>query len=138
MTASSAVTGRPRRNDLRYGERVTVTLIDDLDGLAHADETVEFELDSVSYAIDMSSRHAERLRDELSVWIDRSRRVHPQAGSHGQQPVPRRRTTTVRLRGKAIREWGQHNGHQIAAHGQISAEIIEAYQRNTESTGKIK
>ena len=119
-------------------KRVTITLVDDLDGVAHADETIEFELDSVSYAIDLSSRTAERLRHELSMWIDRARRVRSEAALRGRQPSPPRRTTTDRLRGKAIREWAQRNGHQIAAHGRISAEIIEAYQRNTNLTGQIK
>ncbi|SHQ48873.1 histone-like nucleoid-structuring protein Lsr2 [Mycobacteroides abscessus] len=119
-------------------KRVTITLVDDLDGVAHADETIEFELDGVSYAIDLSARNAERLRHDLSVWIDRARRVHSRAVQRGEQPGPRRRTTMDRLRGKAIREWAQRNGHQIAAHGRISAEIIEAYQRNTKLTGKFK
>ncbi|BBB43345.1 histone-like nucleoid-structuring protein Lsr2 [Mycobacteroides abscessus] len=115
-------------------KRVTVTLVDDLDGMAHADETVEFKLDGLFYAIDLSSENAERLRDELSVWIDHARRVDSQ-GPRGQQSGPRRRTTTDRRRGQAIREWAQRNGNQIADHGRISAKIIEAYQQ---ANGQIK
>ncbi|WP_272868556.1 Lsr2 dimerization domain-containing protein [Mycobacteroides franklinii] len=39
------------------------------------------------------------------------------------------RTTTDRLRGKAIREWARRNGRPVAAHGRISAEIVDAYRR---------
>lgn len=116
-------------------KRVTVTLIDDLDGVARADETVEFELDGISYAIDLSARNAERLRDELSIWVDHARRLHPQT-PRGQQSGPRRRTTMDRLRGKAIREWAQRNGRPVADHGRISTEIIDAYQRETRLTGQ--
>ncbi|SKG96955.1 DNA-bridging protein Lsr2 [Mycobacteroides abscessus subsp. massiliense] len=138
MTAALAVTGRPPEEEAsNMAKRVTVILIDDLDGVAHADETVEFELDGVSYAIDLSSRNAARLRDELSVWVGRARRVHPQL-SGGQQSSPRRRTAKDHARSRAIREWAQRNGRQIAAHGRISAEIIEAYQRNTESIGQVQ
>ncbi|OHU22468.1 nucleoid-associated protein Lsr2 [Mycobacteroides franklinii] len=118
-------------------KRVTVTLIDDLDGVAHADETIEFELDGIYYAIDLSAKNAERLRDEFSVWIERARRMHLHA-PRGQQSGPRRRTTTDRRRGKAIREWAQRNGRPVAAHGRISAEIVDAYRRDAQPMGTFQ
>lgn len=53
--------------------RTTVALIDDLDG-SPADETVEFALDGTAYEIDLSTAHADGLRDALSAYIDRARR----------------------------------------------------------------
>jgi hypothetical protein len=38
--------------------KVTVSLIDDVDGKTVADETVEFAVDGVSYQIDLSSTNA--------------------------------------------------------------------------------
>lgn len=112
---------------------VTVTLVDDFDGAARADETVEFELDGDRYSIDLSSANADRLRGELSAWIERARKKQPQMNRY-QQTASRRRTSMERRRGKAIREWAQRNGHPIAAHGRISTEIVDAYQRDMKPT----
>ena len=46
-------------------KKVTVTLVDDFDGEAAADETVEFALDGVSYEIDLSAKNATKLRNDL-------------------------------------------------------------------------
>lgn len=112
---------------------VTVTLVDDFDGAARADETVEFGLDGVSYRIDLSTENADRLRNELSVWIARARKTQSQTSRY-PKATPRRRTSMERRRGKAIREWAQRNGHPIAAHGRISTEIVDAYQRDMKPT----
>jgi hypothetical protein len=56
-------------------KKVTVTLVDDFDGEGAADETVEFGLDGVSYEIDLSSKNAAKLRNELKQWVDAGRRV---------------------------------------------------------------
>jgi hypothetical protein len=50
-------------------KKVTVTLVDDFDGEGAADETVEFSLDGVSYEIDLSSKNAAKLRNELKQWV---------------------------------------------------------------------
>ena len=51
-------------------KKVTVTLVDDFDGEGAADETVEFGLDGVSYEIDLSSKNAAKLRNDLKQWVD--------------------------------------------------------------------
>jgi len=56
-------------------KKVTVTLVDDFDGEGAADETVEFGLDGVSYEIDLSSKNASKLRNDLKQWVDAGRRV---------------------------------------------------------------
>ena len=56
-------------------KKVTVTLVDDFDGEAAADETVEFALDGVSYEIDLSSKNASKLRGDLKQWVEAGRRV---------------------------------------------------------------
>ncbi len=45
-------------------KKVTVTLVDDVDGEAAADESVEFSIDGVTYEIDLSSKNAEKLRNQ--------------------------------------------------------------------------
>ena len=51
-------------------KKVTVTLVDDFDGEGPADETVEFSIDGVNYEIDLSSKNAQKLRNELKPWLD--------------------------------------------------------------------
>ena len=56
-------------------KKVTVTLVDDFDGEGAADETVEFGLDGVTYEIDLSSKNATKLRNDLKQWVEAGRRV---------------------------------------------------------------
>ena len=54
-------------------QKVTVQLVDDLDGSV-AEETVEFGLDGVSYQIDLSMVNAEKIRDLLGDYVAHARR----------------------------------------------------------------
>ena len=56
-------------------KKVTVTLVDDFDGAGAADETVEFGLDGVTYEIDLSTKNAAKLRNDLKQWVAAGRRV---------------------------------------------------------------
>lgn len=115
-------------------KKVTVTLIDDVDGEAVADETVEFGLDGVSYEIDLSEDNAELLREQFQSWIDSARRV---SGRRRVKPAAATATATAtkarvpvdREQSAAIREWARRNGHKVSARGRISAEVIEAYNK---------
>jgi nucleoid-associated protein Lsr2 len=50
-------------------KEIVTKLVDDLDGgVAH--ETVRFGLDSLMYEIDLSSKHAKKLRSELAVFVE--------------------------------------------------------------------
>ena len=79
----TVVIGRPTHRLLAQAEgfseamakKVTVTLVDDFDGEGAADETVEFALDGVSYEIDLSSKNAQKLRNDLKQWVEAGRRV---------------------------------------------------------------
>ncbi|TXH09154.1 MAG: Lsr2 family protein, partial [Spirochaetes bacterium] len=54
--------------------RVTTELIDDTDTSKIADETVEFALDGKGYSIDLTSKNAAELREQLAYWIEHARR----------------------------------------------------------------
>ena len=56
-------------------QRTTVSLIDDLDGQSEADETVEYAVDGVTYEIDLSSDHAEALREVFAPYVAAARRT---------------------------------------------------------------
>jgi len=55
-------------------QKVQVLLVDDLDG-GEATETVSFGLDGSSYEIDLSSANADKIRKELTLYIEKARKV---------------------------------------------------------------
>jgi hypothetical protein len=113
-------------------KKVTVTLVDDFDSEGAADETVEFGLDGVSYEIDLSSKNAAKLRNDLKQWVDAGRRVggrrrgRSAAGSGG-----RGRAAIDREQSAAIREWARRNGHNVSSRGRIPADVIDAFHAAT-------
>jgi hypothetical protein len=106
--------------------KVTVSLVDDLDGSSKADETVEFRLDGVNYQIDLSSKNAAKLRDDFSAWVDASRRTggRRRGMSVGSENG---RTSAARGDSAAIRQWALQKGHVVAARGRIPAHVIDAF-----------
>ena len=106
-------------------QRVEVVLIDDVDG-GHADETVSFALDGVSYEIDLSDKNAKKLRDALAPWTGNAR-------SSGGGRGGRRRSSSAgaakRTDLASVREWARANGYQVSDRGRISAEIQAAFDK---------
>lgn len=62
-------------------KKITVTLVDDIDGKPAA-ESIELRLDGVVYEIDLSSKNAAKLRGDLAVWIEHARKV---VGDHARR-----------------------------------------------------
>ncbi|GAA2791194.1 Lsr2 family protein [Saccharopolyspora taberi] len=113
-------------------QKVTVTLVDDLDG-GQADETVEFGLDGVSYQIDLSNENATELRDALANYVSSARR----AGGR-KKPGPRPgagraaaggSTSADREQNQAIREWARKRGLKVSDRGRIPADIVDQYHK---------
>ena len=97
-------------------QKVNVQLVDDVDGSA-AESTVEFGLDGVSYAIDLSADNAAQLRDSLTTYLTGA------AVKNGSAP-----NTTYRQRNQAIREWARGQGLEVSERGRIPADVVEAYE----------
>ncbi|SHQ89116.1 histone-like nucleoid-structuring protein Lsr2 [Mycobacteroides abscessus] len=108
-------------------KKVTVTFVDDVDGEAAADESVEFGIDGVTYEIDLSSKNAEKLRKQLSTWVEYARRVNGRRRGRSSVGSGRKRPTIDRAQSAAIREWASKNGHTISSRGRIPAEVIDAF-----------
>jgi Lsr2 len=111
-------------------KKVTVTLVDDFDGDGAADETVEFGLDGVTYEIDLSSKNAKKLRDDLKLWVEKGRRVGGRRRG-GRSTVTGRRASIDREQSAAIREWARRNGHNVSTRGRIPADVIDAFHAAT-------
>ncbi|MFE3001415.1 Lsr2 family protein [Nocardia sp. NPDC059246] len=109
-------------------KKVTVTLVDDYDGVSTADETVFFSIDGNDFEIDLSNKNAATLREALEPWSDkarklgRSKRAKVAVGGRARLAVDRQEST-------AIRDWARAQGHQVSSRGRIPAEIVDAYQR---------
>jgi hypothetical protein len=111
-------------------QKVTVTLVDDLDG-GTAEETVEFGIDGVSYEIDLSSGNAGKLRSSLADYVSNARK----AGGRRKVTGPARRASGAgrasvdREQNAAIREWARKNGYNVSDRGRIPAEVLDAYHK---------
>ena len=104
--------------------KVVTKLEDDVDG-SDASETIEFTVDGVEYAIDLSDENAKKLRGDLERFVRAARRV---GGS--RRPAAKRPATGKRDPGQsdAIRAWAREHGHQVSDRGRISARITQAYK----------
>lgn len=122
LTSNSVPEGCPE-----MARKVTVTLVDDVDGQATADESVEFAIDGITYEIDLSSKNADNLRSELSVWVANARKVGGRRRARASVSVGRKRVNIDREQSAAIREWASKNGHAISSRGRIPAEVIDAF-----------
>jgi hypothetical protein len=113
-------------------QKVTVTLVDDIDG-SEAEETLEFGLDGVSYQIDLSGGNAEKLREILGDYVEHARRSGGRKRATGRVVVGGRavRTASVdRDQNQAIREWARKKGYKVSDRGRIPKEVTEAYHNN--------
>lgn len=116
-------------------QKVTVQLVDDLDGTASEDiSTVTFGLDGVSYEIDLTAKNAGKLRKQLGTFVDNARRIggrvkrgtSPRAGA----PAANREQT------KAIRDWARKNGFELSDRGRIPANVTEAFEKAHANKGR--
>jgi Lsr2 len=100
-------------------------LIDDLDGgVAH--ETVTFSLDGHTYQIDLSTKHAKKLRTDLAPYLESGSRVTNRVvrgAARARGPVADKDAN------RSIREWAIGKGYDIAPRGRIKQEIVEEYHR---------
>jgi hypothetical protein len=110
--------------------RETITrLVDDLDGGA-AHETVRFGLDGRLYEIDLSTKNAKKLRNELASFIDHGNRVgRPAPARRGRGPA------AAKDHDQIIREWAQANGYEVSARGRIS-QTSSTHFTNTAAEGQ--
>jgi hypothetical protein len=101
----------------------TITLTDDMTGDL-ADETVNFGLDGSEYVIDLSSNNAGILRDIMSDYVTRARKVGKlTAASNGHVRTASSATRADREQLRAVREWARGQGIQVSDRGRISADV---------------
>jgi len=109
-------------------QRVTVEMVDDLDGTSSGTvDTVRFSLDGIDYEIDLHTDNAERLRAALAEFVSVAHRV----GGRAKAGTTRRPAASAetRERNQAVREWARANGWPMSDRGRIPADVIASYQQ---------
>jgi hypothetical protein len=120
-------------------QKVTVELVDDLDGTASEDiSTVTFALDGVSYEIDLHHDNAGRLRNTLADFVTAGRRTGGRVKRAASVPHPGARATPDREQTRAVREWARQNGFEMSDRGRISATVLEAFETAHAAPSKPK
>jgi hypothetical protein len=115
--------------------RIQTLLIDDVNG-SDADETVTFVLDGREYEIDLTTAHADELREVLGEFLNAARRIGSGQRT-GRRGVARRQTPgTGDGEMAAIRAWAKEQGMAVNDRGRISSEIREAYEKRNERKPK--
>ncbi len=101
-----------------------VQLTDDIDGSAAA-ETIRFAVDGRRYEIDLSTEHAESLRDSLAQFVAAARRAgrvdaSPRRGQ-GRHGRPQGGNSS------AVRAWARENGVPVSPRGRIPEAVVAQY-----------
>ena len=115
---------------MRMARQTTVTVTDDLDGSANAQE-VSFGLDGTSWTIDLSAKNRAALQKALKPYIAKAtqqpnRQTRSRAGRPGRG-ARRTASTPARTDLAEIRAWARSNGYPVSDRGRISAEVQQAY-----------
>ncbi|WP_030660777.1 Lsr2 family protein [Streptomyces rimosus] len=111
-------------------QKVQILLVDDLNG-GKADETVTFGLDGKSYEIDLSKKHAAKLREALAEFVKAGRKTGGRA-VRGTAGTSKATSSSASKNGGSsdtakIRAWAKENGYNVNDRGRVPAEIREAY-----------
>lgn len=109
-------------------QKVTTTLIDDLDGSTIKDGnggTVNFAFDGAQYEIDLSASNTEKLREALSDYVAAARRVNGRNAGSGTRVTRNQAAQKEDL--AAIREWASANGRDVSQRGRIAQSVKDAF-----------
>lgn len=106
-------------------QKTIVKTYDDLDGseIDAEGKSVSFSLEGASYEIDLSSKNVQKLREDLSVYVDKARRVTgrpSRSTAKTAEPAP--------VDTKAVRAWAEEQGLGVSTRGRLSTELIEQYR----------
>ena len=116
-----------------------ITLLrDDLDGGTEDVETVRFELDGVSYEIDLSASNRRAMFDGLDEYVRNARKVpkartySPSRGravheSDGRTNYDSPTAGMDKEQLRALREWARGRNLRVSDRGRIPREIVDAY-----------
>jgi hypothetical protein len=116
------------KGDIELAQKYIVQLVDDLTNETIEDgegESVRFALDGVSYAIDLSTAHADELRGLLSQYVSAARKAD--AASSTKPRSVSRSSSSSKIDLKDVRDWASKHGYDVSSRGRIPGNVQEAY-----------
>jgi hypothetical protein len=121
-------------------QKVTVQLVDDLDGSQSNDiSTVTFGLDGATYEIDLTEANADNLRKSLEEFATHARRSGGRLKRGTPSAAPNTSATASHEQAQAIRDWARRNGHEVSNRGRIPASLLEAFEAaQAEASTKVR
>lgn len=108
-------------------EITDVQLVDDIDG-SPATTTIEFNVGGKNYVIDLSEQHADEFNKALAPYIEHARRARRTPANKRKARSSSEAARIKRQKTAEMRAWAIDNGHTIAKRGQLSQDIIDAYE----------
>jgi len=118
------------QNGAPVAQRIQTIFIDDLDG-GTAEGTVCFGLNGTDYEIDLSTAHAEAMRQALETYIEAGRKVSGSARRAGRGNG--RRAAGGGPNSSDIREWAKAQGIEVKDRGRVPAELVVKFKAATEA-----
>lgn len=113
-------------------KKVTVQLVDDLDGSVIADrsgETIEFAVNGVDYVIDLKPHNALEFHKRIGYYIEHATRTGGRKRKTGSMPASTSAVTRPDAeQTRVIRQWAFDNGYEVRERGRIPASIKEAFE----------
>ena len=109
-----------KEGEKRMAQKVTITLVDDLDGSEGA-ETVSFGLDGTSYEIDLSEKNAAKLREALAGYVGHARKS-------GRAKGRTKAATNSGPSARELRDWARSNGYEVSDRGRVPEEVRQAFE----------
>lgn len=108
-------------------EYKTTELVDDIDG-SPADTTIEFSANGKNYIIDLSDENAAAFNEALAPYIEHARRARRAPANKRKSRSSSEAARIKRQKNAEMRAWALDNGHTIAKRGQLSQDIVAAYE----------
>jgi hypothetical protein len=113
------------------GQKVTITLVDDLDGTllnTGEGETIQFSFDGSAYEIDLTLENAGKFREAVAPYVKAARASGKAAHNAGSTKGRTASSSTSKEELSAAREWLRSEGHEVSNRGRISADKMELFR----------
>lgn len=105
-------------------QKISVLLLDDLDGTSEAADTITFGLDGMNYEIDLSVEHADEFRDLMAKYVGAARKGQaPSLRARKAGTAPRPNTSEA----ATIRTWAREQGIPVPERGRLPLDVLERY-----------
>lgn len=108
-------------------EKVTVQIVDDLDG-SEAAETIVFGWDGRQLVIDLNTKNADKFRKAVEPYVKASRpNQAPQAAAKAAGRSRSARKAAGRADTSDIRAWARENGISVPDRGRLRPDVVASY-----------